>query len=100
LESYIKTGDLYDSEAAGGNVFIVIAEDPPSDREHTSCNCQLQLVEAKYGNPARESRACFSEKATKGTENFVSRAIFGSPRILRPSLKQQSPLSVVPEVAS
>ena len=45
--SYVKTGDLYDSEVAGGKVFIVTADDPPSGREHTSCNYQLQLVEAK-----------------------------------------------------
>ena len=47
LWSYVKTGNLYESEVAGGKVFIVISEDPASGRTRTSCNYQLQLVEAK-----------------------------------------------------
>jgi outer membrane protein assembly factor BamB len=47
LWSYVKTGNLYDSEVASGKVFIVMADDPPSGRDHPSCNYQLQLVGAK-----------------------------------------------------
>ena len=47
LWSYVKTGNLYNSEVTGGKVFIVMSEDPPSGRERSSCNYQLQLVEAK-----------------------------------------------------
>ena len=47
LWSYVKTGDLYNSEVAGVKTFIVVSDDPPSGRERSSCNYQLQLVEAK-----------------------------------------------------
>ena len=47
LWSYVKTGDLYECAEAGGKVFIVMAEDPPSGRNQVTCNYQLQSIAAK-----------------------------------------------------
>jgi len=38
LWSYVKTGDLYNSEIAGGKAFIVISDNPPSGRELAPLN--------------------------------------------------------------